>query len=899
MTKMYDDVFVQAQGQEARQSVYQLDKALFYSYPEQLKAIGTPLVAGFMQQIDAEKDPRCLMIVFELVPYVAQHFPLGKLSSELFDIAACYFPITFNPPKNDPYGVTKEGLVGGLRACMHAHPSFAEPCLKLLLDKASSTINDTKVECFASLKEAFENFYLADVWPFQRKIYQAIRTELFQNIDQEVQQAALSAFGALLLLLKPSSLVQQGGAQSHLHEFMEPVLTEAVRHLADIDMGIISLHGKLLVAACGTCASAASLVLDSYLDPATNQYRSGAEAEQQRAIADVLSGMTQATVECCKRDPAAKELLRKHNQTLFHQFCQSCQGDDEQLQQAGLRGLTSLLRAELCDEAHASMAADIIKNHCQQYTPSRFSPLETALTAAKTLGAHYPSVFTASLLHPLMASAASPSPLAQFILQALPDAAVQGGLNIAQPVLTALLQQLQQADSLDSHRHANDTARAVKAIVEGYPDADIMVELILQPIMQQTLQCKHAQHGLRNASVVAHLAEAVSCCVRVCSTAVQTKQRDFMLALFQLQQPNARLQDQPEELHCTLTNPESHCLLPYFKAVLASLNSDVTPTLGSHSSVIESLTTAVQDGGADDYGQHLAATLAALINKHSDDEAMMAYVKQRAAAEPTCDHDKVLLLYLTKAVVMRGYKHQKTMTAAYFKALASDESDILSNGIGLILDDATWWLCRASHGQARLMYKQRFFQENLATLLEGYKQANSSDVQRKYMTAVGHMLQNVPETVLAAHFDQVLPIVLASLSGEDQTAAQASLKLLASMLESSPDLLEPHAGSLIKSGLALTMAPNTLHVRQQALRCLTQLAYSLDATKVPVNDSRSRLYDVACCCAELVFASALPSFDECCIHVCTIVAHAIHQECYQEAHRSIGRSQAACASSSS
>eukprot|EP00730_Choanoeca_flexa_P020183 TRINITY_DN9871_c0_g1_i2.p2 TRINITY_DN9871_c0_g1~~TRINITY_DN9871_c0_g1_i2.p2 ORF type:complete len:253 (+),score=65.97 TRINITY_DN9871_c0_g1_i2:2506-3264(+) len=201
-------------------------------------------------------------------------------------------------------------------------------------------------------------------------------------------------------------------------------------------------------------------------------------------------------------------------------------------------------------------------------------------------------------------------------------------------------------------------------------------------------------------------------------------------------------------------------------------------------------------------------------------------------AEPTCDHDKVLLLYLTKAVVMRGYKHQKTMTAAYFKALASDESDILSNGIGLILDDATWWLCRASHGQARLMYKQRFFQENLATLLEGYKQANSSDVQRKYMTAVGHMLQNVPETVLAAHFDQVLPIVLASLSGEDQTAAQASLKLLASMLESSPDLLEPHAGSLIKSGLALTMAPNTLHVRQQALRCLTQLAYSLDATKL-------------------------------------------------------------------
>ena len=35
--------------------------------------------------------------------------------------------------------------MGGLRACMYADPSFAGPCLELLVDKASSNINDTKV----------------------------------------------------------------------------------------------------------------------------------------------------------------------------------------------------------------------------------------------------------------------------------------------------------------------------------------------------------------------------------------------------------------------------------------------------------------------------------------------------------------------------------------------------------------------------------------------------------------------------------------------------------------------------------------------------------------------------------------------------------------------------------
>jgi hypothetical protein len=96
----------------------------------------------------------------------------------------------------------------------------------------------------------------------------------------------------MLLLLKPSNLVQEAGQHSSLNEFMEPVLSrcrrgrysasynsvavpavaESVRHLADIDMGIITLHGKLLVAACATCASAAELVFQGYLGPALTQY---------------------------------------------------------------------------------------------------------------------------------------------------------------------------------------------------------------------------------------------------------------------------------------------------------------------------------------------------------------------------------------------------------------------------------------------------------------------------------------------------------------------------------------------------------------------------------------------------------------------------------------------------
>ena len=118
------------------------------------------------------------------------------------------------------------------------------------------------------------------------------------------------------------------------------------------------------------------------------------------------------------------------------------------------------------------------------------------------------------------------------------------------------------------------------------------------------------------------------------------------------------------------------------------------------------------------------------------------------------------------------------------------------------------------------------------TVLQAYQQAGTDEQRRKYMLAIGHLLQGVPQAVLTSHFDQVLPVVFDSLDGADPTAAQASLELLASMLSSSPELLEGHAGSLIKRGLGLIQLPAPLAVRRAALRCLTHVAYMFESTKV-------------------------------------------------------------------
>lgn len=68
----------------------------------------------------------------------------------LFDSAFCYFPITFRPPPNDPYGISAQDLKSRLRDCIAASGYFAPFAFPQLLDKIDSTSLNVKVYLFAT-----------------------------------------------------------------------------------------------------------------------------------------------------------------------------------------------------------------------------------------------------------------------------------------------------------------------------------------------------------------------------------------------------------------------------------------------------------------------------------------------------------------------------------------------------------------------------------------------------------------------------------------------------------------------------------------------------------------------------------------------------------------------------
>lgn len=88
--------------------------------------------SGVLDCMEGEKDPRCLILCLRVLGRTQALFPQAsdELAEACFDVTACYFPITFTPPPNDPYGITPEMLSHALRATLTARCVVG--CVELL-----------------------------------------------------------------------------------------------------------------------------------------------------------------------------------------------------------------------------------------------------------------------------------------------------------------------------------------------------------------------------------------------------------------------------------------------------------------------------------------------------------------------------------------------------------------------------------------------------------------------------------------------------------------------------------------------------------------------------------------------------------------------------------------------
>lgn len=134
--------------QTERYAITQLFDRLMAKYRDAMRDLheNDPLfMSAFVLYFDGEKDPRNLMIVFSVLQVPMMEWDIQASAQDLFEAVFNYFPITFKPPPDNPYGITAQDLKNRLKDCVAASSDFAPYAFPALLDKLDSSSMNTKV----------------------------------------------------------------------------------------------------------------------------------------------------------------------------------------------------------------------------------------------------------------------------------------------------------------------------------------------------------------------------------------------------------------------------------------------------------------------------------------------------------------------------------------------------------------------------------------------------------------------------------------------------------------------------------------------------------------------------------------------------------------------------------
>ncbi|XP_052849379.1 MMS19 nucleotide excision repair protein [Drosophila gunungcola] len=259
LQSFFEHTTCQSQTRGDRTKLFNIFKYLTINFKEELQTMAGDFVYGLINSIDGERDPRNLDIIFSFMPEFLSKYPLLHLAEEMFEIFACYFPLDFNPSKQDPASITRDGLAAKLTDCLVGNNEFAEGAVVLATEKLESELLVAKLDSIELLHQAALKFPPSVLEPHFDQIWQALKTETFPgNDNEEILKASLKALSALL------------ERASHLpdisHSYQSSILGVILPHLSDVNQRLFHpASGIALVCVAGDAPYAADKILNSFL----------------------------------------------------------------------------------------------------------------------------------------------------------------------------------------------------------------------------------------------------------------------------------------------------------------------------------------------------------------------------------------------------------------------------------------------------------------------------------------------------------------------------------------------------------------------------------------------------------------------------------------------------------
>ncbi|XP_069652863.1 MMS19 nucleotide excision repair protein homolog isoform X2 [Haliaeetus albicilla] len=842
---IFQEVHVQSLLQLDRHTVYSIITNFMGTREEELKGLGADFTFGFIQVMDGEKDPRNLLVAFQIVrDLIAKNYALGPFVEELFEVTSCYFPIDFTPPPNDPHGIQREDLILSLRAVLASTPQFAEFLLPLLIEKMDSDLQSAKLDSLQTLTACCAIYGQKELQEFLPSLWSSLRREVFQTASEKVEAECLAALHALSACLSCSVL--SSDTEDLLDSFLSSILQDCRHHLCEPDMKLVWPSAKLLQAAAGASLRAYHCVTSSVLPLLLEQYTKHPQSSQRRTILEMLLGFLELQQKWGHVEEDESTLLSLRAPVCSVVFS-ALTDPSVQLQLVGIRALTVLGSLQgFLSPSDLELVVDHLIRLALHEEDSQSS--EAAMEAAGSLAPLYPKVFSGHMVprleEELQSERQEESPcdhrsLRQRCLQAL--AAVSTHTSIVRETVPVLLQHLRKVQKGSEAGNTQDMVSVCQSLhrvaLQCQQDAEscwyyhqtvvpCLLAMAVQAAMQESTHLLLAK-ALLEEEVLAAMVPVISAATTHLSPELATQSVSHVVPLFLdgevsfLPQNSFPCSFQPfEDGECLEAQRRLVALLMAF---VCSLPRNVA--IPQQERLLHELLALSCSCNCPFTATTAAKCFAGLVNKHLAgqqlDEILQLAVNRMelGLAEGPCRMQALtLLLWVTKALVLRYHPLSSCLTDKLLGLLGDTElGPAAADGFSLLMAESPDVLHKGCHADVRIMFRQRFFTDNVPKLVQGFHGAGP-DVKANYLKGLSHVLNHLPKPVLVTELPTLLSLLLEALSCSDRVVQLSTLSCLQPLLLEAPQIMSLHVDTLVTKFLSLTSSP-TMAVRIAALRC--------------------------------------------------------------------------------
>ncbi|TFL01612.1 Dos2-interacting transcription regulator of RNA-Pol-II-domain-containing protein [Pterulicium gracile] len=837
---------------------------------EALQEINDEFITGFLALADGEKDPRDLLVIFAIERVLILEFNTVKFTERLFDSICCYFPISFRPPPNDPYGITTEDLSSSLRLCLSSTPEFGPPAVPFFLDKLNTGSPAAKRETLVTLNVCLPVYGPALARASARKLWSSLKLEIFQPTDSVTEIEALRTVQTLVKTIYPHG--DADGLRDEMQGLAKDACEECLEVLREPEKSMAKPAMKVLCAFMSTTASVSQYTMAQTVPYLIKLFRNPDEATSRPSTLSLLADLEVAARDSTVADSSKLEqsevnlpLSPFKDDVLAIGTFGLKQVESRRSAVAVLKGLvttTGLCTVEeigfivhsleeyLKPDANStedssdcildllSSIAEVNPRPVEEQTlPALFSALpdDASLFSNEkernecwlTLGA-----LSQLCVHPELFATFTRRMSTKLDLICVPSVApqsLQNSVSYAYSLLATISKTLELKTAKD---HA-DTAKYL----------DSLVWRLYNLFVFSALSPEEPVHFISRQEKLVQAASGIITLVVQILTVQQ--QQSFADSLFQLflhgdltvaSAGQHKLPTSAKFSPLESTDAAQRNLLYLLQGAVVAFHKEIS--IPDISTLLQTLTIWSQDEGVSSFQREAVwHTLASITNKRADEAStylqymLNDFWTSEVVSQNQPVHRRISAIrcctWICRALEARVYPLLPQFTDKYIACFADkDLSWDAAVGIGQF-SSSEKILSKRNHAVIRVLHSQRFFNTVLDRLVAGAKDAENPDTQPPHLVTLTCLLRSVPKATYMDRLSMLLPLLLRGLLLSDSDVKANVIDTLLIVAEEDSIRQSPiaeHVSTLINAMLQnVAGAQSTARVKVSALKYLSIL----------------------------------------------------------------------------